>query len=438
MLRIGIIIASWHYFSNPFKLQPLHELYYATIVDSYFDDVKVDVIDLRVFRRNELSLHQYLQLVEEYDLFFYWIMKTADYLECINVVNYLRQLYPHSKHVSGGTHITNFPTENLGYFDAVFVGPGEEGLLNVVGQMRENKDISRMYKSSWNKNQLNLHPFPRRKYLPKPAIVNKELFEKYDNKLGTSVMFSRGCDFKCTYCVYNFPSKTQYQSLQKINEEINYLKDNYGVESINLRDEICISLNSKISLSFLETIGKTNVIWRGQTRIGIRKNMLELAAATGCKELAIGVESASETVRKIIRKPASYKQIRDFVEWSHEFGIKIKLCLILGLPSEPLDILDKTIKFIEDIQPDFVAVSGFCPVPGSEIYTNFKDYGIKYIDDDWNKYAHLMCRFDNEEEHGIPFEYEKTNQWGDTISRKELVNIIKELQSYLRNRNMVY
>ena len=37
-MKISFIIPSWHYFSDPFKLQPYWELYYTTILRSQLKD----------------------------------------------------------------------------------------------------------------------------------------------------------------------------------------------------------------------------------------------------------------------------------------------------------------------------------------------------------------------------------------------------------------
>ena len=76
-----------------------------------------------------------------------------------------------------------------------------------------------------------------------------------------------------------------------------------------------------------------------------------------------------------------------------KLDIKVKLCLILGLPGEKEDILEKTIKFLEKTTPDYVSVSGFLPVPGSPIAKDPKKYGIKSIDKNWSKYGHLLIGF---------------------------------------------
>jgi hypothetical protein len=121
-----------------------------------------------------------------------------------------------------------------------------------------------------------------------------------------------------------------------------------------------------------------------------------------------------------------------------ELGIKVKMCLILGLPGEPPDILDKTFRFLEEVRPDYANVSGFCPAPGSPIFDNRAKFGINRIDTDWKKHAHLMMRFSNEEHFGLPFDYEETGPWGRTFSNAAIINNIKTVQMFLRENGMSY
>ena len=57
-----------------------------------------------------------------------------------------------------------------------------------------------------------------------------------------------------------------------IGKEIEYLKKEYQVGGINLRDEVAIHPNKKISFGMLEALGNANVVWRGQTTSLALKN----------------------------------------------------------------------------------------------------------------------------------------------------------------------
>lgn len=436
MFSVGIVIPSWHYWADPCRIQPMYEIYFATVIDSKFKskDVKVSIFDTRGVRQDQQICH-----IPEQNLYFYWIPKTGDYTNTVSLVKDLKRFYPKSKHAAGGTHIDIFPEESSKDFDAVVVGPGEGAFPSIINDCQKNS-LKKIYKTDYSDHHYGNYPFIRRHYLPETAIVNTKLFEKYgDNIRSTCVLFSRGCCFNCKFCVYNVPPTIQMRSFESIQEEIKYLKKEYKIQAINLKDEVCIPVKSDVAIPFMETLKKADIMWRGQTTVlGITEEKMAMAKKSGCVELAIGVESASQQVLDIINKNITLKDIRRFIELAKNYDIKIKMCLIFGLPGEPEDIFETTRAFIEETYPDYVSLSGLDPLPGSDIYVNYKGYGIKYIDTDWEKHAHLMFRFSDYEEVGLPFEYNKKNKWGKTFTRKELVENIKNMQHYLRENNKTY
>ena len=130
--------------------------------------------------------------------------------------------------------------------------------------------------------------------------------------------------------------------------------------------------------------------------------------------------------------------IKDFIENCKKLNLKVKICLILGLPGEPKNIVEKTIKFLEETKPEFVSVSGFLPVPGSPIAKNPNKYGISRIDNDWSKYGHLLFRFSDEEDVGLPFQYNPNGPFEYNQTQNEIKNNLTNLQNWLKERGMTY
>ena len=111
-MKISFIIPSWHYFSDPFKLQPYWELYYTTILKKQLGDkAEINLIDLRgKSKDNENgSFKLIVDEIEERDFYLYWIMKTGDANEVYSLVKSLKKKFPKSKHIAGGTHIDMLP-----------------------------------------------------------------------------------------------------------------------------------------------------------------------------------------------------------------------------------------------------------------------------------------------------------------------------------------
>ena len=206
------------------------------------------------------------------------------------------------------------------------------------------------------------------------------------------------------------------------------------------RDEVCLPVNVKHARTYLDAIGDADVIWRGQSVPFGKEEIVKLAAESGCKELALGVESAdSDLVLEISNKPSkSIDANKAYIDLLKRHGIRVKICLIFGLPGESRNVVDRTIRFLEDVQPDYVSLSGFDPVPGSPFFQAPEKYGIKWIDQNLAHHAHLIYRFGDEEQVGLPFEYEPNGPFGPAFSRGEILENIRTVQSYLRDREMIY
>jgi len=429
---VGVVVPSWHYWKNPIKLQPLWEFYYATLIADRVPDVTLDMLDMR-----GPDAPSALQLPER-DVYFYWIMKSADAFEVYDTVRTLRSRFPTSRHIAGGNHVDQLTEECARIFDSVVLGTAEELLIRAFADIAGNR-LENVYRSNAPFHFDN-YSHGRRDFVPYERVVNAEHFGQYGGVPGTGVYFSRGCAFKCSFCVYNNPPKFEYRKPDQITAEINYLKQNFGVQGINLRDEVCIPVSRKLAAEYLETIGKGGVIWRGQTVPFGDEDMVALAAQSGCKELALGMESAdSDLVLQLANKPAkSIDTCRRYIGLLKKHGIRVKICIILGLPGESRNVVDNTIRFLEDVQPDYVALSGLDPVPGSPFFKDPGKYGIKHIDDDLSRHAHLVYRFGDDEDVGLPFEYDDVAPWGKPFKRAEIVENIKTVQAWLRERGMSY
>lgn len=436
-MRIGVVVPSWHYWANPFKLQPLWELYYATVLKERLPGASVEVVDLRSSSRRA-SFEEVVDQVPECDFYVFWIMKSGDANEVESIARYLKNRFPNSKSVAGGTHVDMCLGRSLEYFDYAVTGPGETALVEAITD--QNPQLNGKHvKGDYAIDRFDHTPFPDRSMLPKSSIVNLELFKEYGEIPATSMYMSRGCVYACAFCIYNVPNELQVRGEEMLRREIRYLKSEFGVEGINLRDEVAIHPSPKISEQCLSILREEEIVWRGQTTTLAKRRQLELAKESGCLELSVGVETVDENVMTIINKKWQKEDgIHRFFDDARDLGIKIKVCLILGLPGEPADIVEKTIAFLERVDPDYASISGFDPVPGSPIARFPERYGIEWIDEDLSKHAHLLFRFSDEEEVGLPFRYAKVGPWGPTFSREEITSNIQAVQHWLKERGKVY
>ncbi len=390
----------------------------------------MSVIDLRGISRENAKYY-----LPEKDVYFYTLM-SQEYRNVCEVKDLLCSLYPKAVHVAGGVHVNLFQEDSAKLFDSIALGEGDATVVEIVEDILKS-ELKPVYQMS-KPVDISLYPYPDRKYIPLPAIVDTGLLGGENIDLpATSVLFSRGCPFRCSFCANVNFGPTRFRTPELIEREIEYLKKDYNVTALALKDDNAIPTNERIAGPFLEAIGRTQVKWRGQSRAnGIPEDMVKLAAESGCTDIGIGIESVWPETLKLINKKIKLEEAKRYIRALRKYGIGARLHLIFGLPGEPEDIVGRTLEFIEESEPSSVLLNLFCPLPGSDIAANPKSYGIKSVSPDWHDYRNLYARFDEEEKPHMWFEYSETTPWGKSMSNEQIIGNYSELQAILRERNL--
>ena len=412
-MKTNFVIPSWSYWKEPLRAQPLTQLYLATILEE--KGIQSDFTDFRAGPRD----------VKEADIYFYTVA-SPDLKETRNIAFKIREKYPNSIHVAGGPHPTIQPEMTFG-FETVVVGKGEEAILQII---RDYPNV----KSRYQIEATGSYPFPRRHFIPKKHIVNDNLF-KTDKIRSTTAQFSFGCPFSCSFCANYGDKKIRRNSLEQVSKEIDYLKSGYGIEGLSLQDEIAIPLNPTEAEDYLDMLTSKDIKWRGQIRVLRNKDILRQAKESGLVELSFGLESVDQRVLDMTHKHIDINNVEYMIKACKELDIKTRLYLLNGLPGERNNIVKKTKQFIDRNEPDVVLLSSLQPYPGSPIAENPKQYNIKYISKNYDKFNHILCRYENSKddiENAVPYEFEK----GKGLSRKQIMNNLLELQDFLRERGL--
>jgi len=124
----------------------------------------------------------------------------------------------------------------------------------------------------------------------------------------------------------------------------------------------------------------------GFINIAHHKDILGLAAASGCKGLFIGFESISEA--SLGEADKSQNKIRFYeeaIKRIHQFGIAIEGAFIFGFDNDDKSIFRKTVKFIEKVKLDVVQFSILTPLPGTRLEEKLEKEN-RIIDRDWSNY----------------------------------------------------
>jgi len=93
---------------------------------------------------------------------------------------------------------------------------------------------------------------------------------------------------------------------------------------------------------------KLNIKWRCQSRVNIDLEILKLMKESGCKEISIGIETASPKVLKAIKKQINLDQAVNFLEASSSLNLSVLAYFMVSLPDETEEDAYTTLKFIKE------------------------------------------------------------------------------------------
>lgn len=292
--------------------------------------------------------------------------------------------------IVGADHPTIFPSIVLENPDIDFVvrGEGERTVSELIEAMespqfddnlRDVLGISYRQNGSVRHNpdrplisNLDEIPFPRL-----DSLVQLKSFRPVD--FG-AVMTSRGCPYHCTFCgVHNVWSRNvRFRSIQNVLDEIAWLKSQYHVDYFSFRDA-SFTLDMNRTIRFCdELIGRElNITWECLTRADLlTADLLQTMKTAGCVTIRVGIESGDETILKSIKKYLDLEKTKNTADLLNRMGFYWSAYFMFGVPQETHDSIQRTLDYIKVINPPFITLSRFAPIPGSELYADLEKRGM--------------------------------------------------------------
>lgn len=225
------------------------------------------------------------------------------------------------------------------------------------------------------------------------TLLKENITRNHYNQREASIITSRGCIYNCAFCGgahnLNKDVSIRYRSISDIENEISKIICTYPeVTSIRVLDDLF--LRDKISINNAISLFKKfpKLTWRGMAHILTFINSLEMLPclkANGCRELFIGIESGSVTMRKKINKRGNPDQVVEVITALLQTGIDVKGYFMYGFPYETVADADATFALaskLKDIsknsEGDFrLSVFQFRPYHGTQLYNEIIDSGHK-------------------------------------------------------------
>lgn len=279
--------------------------------------------------------------------------------------------------VMGGVHMALFAAETLtyDYVDYGVIGEGEETIIDLCDAIENDKAVSSIeglaYKNGSEikvgspKLIANLDDLPFPAYNLLPMHLYSSIIG-YDT--ATTMMGSRGCPYKCTFC-YKTPSDKKYRrrNVKSIVDEIEHVMDKYNVKEIMFYDDLMPKpYVHELCNELLER--KVKVAWEVPQRVNlVDRESLHLMKRAGCRMLRYGVEQGDPDMMQIIEKRTTQNEVINAFKWTHEAGIETFAYFIVGYINETDETMRSTVDLAKAIDPKYVMFTKAVPLPDTKL-----------------------------------------------------------------------
>jgi radical SAM superfamily enzyme YgiQ (UPF0313 family) len=253
-------------------------------------------------------------------------------------------------------------------FDYAILGDVEYAIIDILKGKKEFivKKIRNTYFVKHFVDNLNELPFPALHDLE----VNKYRLPFTHERL-MLVNLARGCPFKCIFCIVPTidSGKVRFRSAKNFVDELERDYYEYKIKNFLFWAENG-TLNRKFMTSLCNEILKRGlkIKWMTPSRVDtVDQEILNKMKEAGCWLLSYGIESIDQKVLDKAKKGITTEQIEKAIIFAHKAGIKVIGHIIIGLPGQTRESVEKTIDWVMQKNIDYCQF--YCAVPlwGTEL-----------------------------------------------------------------------
>jgi len=395
---------------NPRKFYPIGLGYITTAVKQA--GYEFDIYDIDALRPSDDQVLAFLRK-NRYDVIAFGCLVTH-YKWTKWITQEIKKIHKNCKIVVGNSVASAIPEillMNTGA-DVAVIGEGDVTIVEVLDRLRNGEPLEGVPGVAYIENgkvvindrrkaikNIDRIPFPDRDLFPIDIYLGASKYnvhEPFPRPLeeikALNVNSARGCMFHCTFCYHVFHrDKYRYRSARSVVDEIKELVNRYGVNYIQLWDELSFCKKSQM-LEFAELILKEglDINWSGAIIAGfLGDDDYELALKlkkSGCVALGFSLESADKNILKSMNKKISLEGFKATRRVLQRARIATNTSLVFGYPEETEETINNTIEFC--IEQKISPSAGFVlPQPGTSIYQYCLDKELIVDEEEY------LCRF---------------------------------------------
>lgn len=292
--------------------------------------------------------------------------------------------------VLGGPEVAYRPKnvlEKYDFIDFVLSGEGEWTFPDFLDNI--NGDLSLISGLSYRKNG-EIITIPEKEYTETPpSPFTEEFFQNLNGRI-SYIETSRGCPYRCAFCLSGRCSPLRFFDLEQVKRDIIRLA-NSGTQTIKFVDRT-FNANSKraneILLFIKENYGKEipqNVCFHFEIAGDILKeSTLEILSSmpVGAVQLEIGMQSFNEDTLKLINRKTNTKKLIENIRKLISFNnMHIHIDLIAGLTGEDLESFKNSFNIGYSLKAHMLQMGFLKLLHGADMRENSEKYPCTFNDE---------------------------------------------------------
>lgn len=332
-------------------------------------EIKPEFVGINVFTQN-------------YELVQYIIEKMSIQCECFVGGQVVKSIYE---------TILDWKTSNK---VNIIIGEGELIIPAIVLENCKEKPIEHLDNKFIYKVDMNSQYFPEdisKIYLDR-SFLKDEIINNHYGEKEAAIITSRGCAYDCAFCGgargLNKDISIRMKDVESVKHEIAEICDLYpDLKSIRILDDLFLRNETSISQAADIFQEFSQLHWRGMVHVlSLIKclDKIQLLKNCNCKELFVGIESGSNTIRKRINKLGDISSVISVIRELLIHGIDVKGYFMYGFPDETQEDMEETYKLACELRNISEKCEGtfrpsvfqFRPYHGTRLYNEILEKGI--------------------------------------------------------------
>lgn len=207
----------------------------------------------------------------------------------------------------------------------------------------------------------------------------------YEEDINNKIVYyeaSRGCPFKCKYCLSSVMHGVRFLDVERVKKELKYFMER-GLKLVKFVDRT-FNCNREYTVELLKYLSEQDTETRFHFEVAadlLTEEQIEILnnAPKGRFQLEVGVQTTNNEVLHNINRYITYENIKDKVlKVAAGKNVMQHLDLIAGLPGEDLESFKKSFNDVHAIRPDEIQLGFLKLLKGSSMREEAEKWGIVY------------------------------------------------------------